>query len=87
MMMLSRLLLELRNIEDGRGHEAKQLAYIFHNVPTTLQFSFDEAASEMMRETIKSRAEHFELWDWIEKWERDAFEQLAFINARRSNNV
>ncbi len=76
LLILSRLLIELRNMGNDQIEKAKALAYIFHNVPGTIRLNLDIESSEKLWQTIIARAEYFDLLDWITGWEQHAFEQL-----------
>ncbi len=74
-------MLEIRNLDDSQLEHARSLAYIFHNVPGLLRCSFDEQEAEEAYEVIRSRADHFGLAEWIDEWERWAYQKMAVDHA------
>jgi hypothetical protein len=83
LLMLERVLLEIRNMDDAQLHDAKSLAYIFHNLPGILRCGFDEETAEETYEVIRSRAEYFGLSKQIEEWEHRAFERIEFEQTQK----
>ena len=76
LLMLGRLLLVIRNLEDSQLDQARSLAYIFHNVPGLLRRNFNENAAEEAYQVIRARAEYFGLSKWIDELEKNILEQL-----------
>lgn len=76
LLMLERLLLEIRNLEESESRKSRSLAYIFHNVPGMLRCHFDESVGEEAFEVILSRAAHLGLTKEIEQWEKQTLKKL-----------
>lgn len=77
LLLLSKVLLEIRNLEDAQLKQARSLAYIFHNVPGLLRCNFDGETAEEVYETILSRAEVVGLSEWVIMLEKNVVEQLT----------
>lgn len=77
LLLLSKVLLEIRNLEDTQLKQARSLAYIFHNVPGLLRCNFDEETAEEAYEAILSRAEAVGLSEWVIMLEKNVVEQLT----------
>lgn len=76
LLILERLLLEIRNLDDTELSYAKALAYIFHNVPGLLRCNLDEKTAEEAYDVIRARADQFGLRKWIDEWEQSAFAKM-----------
>ena len=76
LLILERLLLEIRNLEESELDYAKVLAYIFHNVPGLLRHNLDEEAAEEAYNVIRARADHFGVRKLIDEWEQSAFAKM-----------
>jgi len=77
LLLLSKVLVEIRNLEDAQLKQARSLAYIFHNLPGVLRCNFEEEAAKEAYEIILSRAEAVGLAEWLYALEKSVVEQLA----------
>lgn len=71
--ILSRLLIEVRNLEEDYLALAPKLGYIFHNVPALVNSQFAGTDGDEAWEVIRARARQAKLESWITEWEQSAF--------------
>jgi hypothetical protein len=57
LLLLGKLLREIRNLEDSQLIHAKNLAYIFHDVPALLLNDFESLDPDQAFEMIRARSE------------------------------
>ncbi len=76
LLMLERLLLDIRNFDEEHLKYAPMLAYIFHNIPAELRCNLNEGKGDEAYKVLMARAEHFGLTEVIKAWERDVYRQL-----------
>lgn len=74
--ILSRLLLEVRNLEEADLMLAPKLAYIFHNVPALIDSHFAGTDGDEAWEVIRARARQAKLENWLTEWEQNAFARM-----------
>lgn len=68
LILLERLLLEIRNLEGENILLAPKLAYIFHNIPGLLKSHLSDSDMDEALNVILSRAEQLSIKDWISEW-------------------
>ena len=77
LLLLGRLLIEMRALEEDEAHVAKQLVDLFHNVPFALQSGHIRISPEANWQELLQRARDMNLGTtWLENWRADAQREL-----------